>query len=142
MRDQHLYWLPFLAQDVPAELTDPIQVARFELDLALPQLAPELQVYLAPDADADEGFSILRNDNGVTISGGPRGILYGAYKLLMALAAGESLPRSHSQQPKYALRMINCWDNADGDIERGYSGRSLFFESGRFDYDPIRLRQL
>jgi hypothetical protein len=26
------------------------------------------------------------------------------------------------------IRMINHWDNIDGSIERGYSGRSIFFE--------------
>ena len=30
------YWLPFLTDDVPAELTSPADVARFELDQALP----------------------------------------------------------------------------------------------------------
>jgi len=40
------------------------------------------------------------------------------------------------------LRMINCWDNAEGDVERGYSGRSLFFEGGKLNYDPARIRQL
>ena len=30
----------------------------------------------------------------------------------------------------------------DGSVERGYSGRSLFFEGGKPDWNPVRLRQL
>ena len=142
MRDQHLYWLPFLTNDVPAMLTSPVQVARYELDQAIPLLCPGLRVILAPDYAQDESFTVKKDGHGVTISGGERGILYGTYRLLMALSAGEKIPKVNAQQPQYALRMINCWDNADGDIERGYSGRSLFFEGGKFDYEPARLRQL
>ena len=74
--------------------------------------------------------------------GGKTGLLYGAYWLLMALASGSALPEDHSSAPQYALRMINCWDNADGNVERGYSGRSLFFQGGKLTYDPARMRQL
>ena len=38
--------------------------------------------------------------------------------------------------------MINCWDNLDGSVERGYAGKSLFFDEGFFAYDPQRLRHL
>ena len=44
--------------------------------------------------------------------------------------------------PQYPLRTLNAWDNMDGSVERGYSGRSLWFEGGRFDYDPERIRYL
>ena len=139
MRDTFHYWLPFLTKDVPAELTSPVDVARFELDQALPVVAPGLKVELYPNGEG-EAFTLHREGDLVTISGGEVGVLYGAYRALMALHCGEKLPADHTQQPKYALRMINCWDNADGDIERGYSGRSLFFDDGMFDYEPERLR--
>jgi len=142
MHEQFHYWLPFLPYDVPADLSAPVQVARFELDQALPLLAPELNVFLQVDPSEDEAFSMKRDGNTIRIFGGERGLLYGVYRLLMALYAGEKLPCDHKQEPKYALRMLNCWDNADGDIERGYSGRSLFFEGGHFYYDPSRLRFL
>ncbi len=142
MKETFRYWLPFLKEDVPASLRNPSQVARFELDQALPQLAPDMKVTLAVVGDQDEGFQLLRNGNEVTITGGERGVLYGAYRLMMSLHAGEHIPRMHQQKPKYDLRMINCWDNADGDIERGYSGRSLFFDKGHFSYQPVRLRCL
>ena len=139
MRNTFHYWLPFLTKDVPAELTSPVDVARFELDQALPVVAPGLTVELCPNGEG-EAFTLKHEGDTVTISGGEVGVLYGAYRALMALHCGEKLPADHTQQPKYALRMINCWDNADGDIERGYSGRSLFFDDGMFDYEPERLR--
>ena len=142
MHHHFRYWLPFLPEGVPAELTTPAEVARFELAQALPRIAPEVTVDIILDEAMDEAFRIQRADDAVIITGGQRGVLYGAYRLMMNLAAGEKLPRSHFQQPRYALRMVNNWDNADGDIERGYSGRSLMFEGGRFDYDPVCLCDL
>ena len=142
MHTDFRYWLPFLTEDVPADLTTPAQVARFELDQALPRIAPGVEVQITVDAAMDEGFTIRSEDSRVHLTGGKRGVLYGAYRLMMALAAGEKLPHEHTQSPRYALRMVNNWDNADGDIERGYSGRSLMFEAGQFDYDPVRLRAL
>jgi len=37
-------------------------------------------------------------------------------------------------------RILNHWDNINGHVERGYSGRSLFFNDGVIDYDPARIR--
>ena len=128
---KRLTWLPFLSKDVPADLTSPADVARFELDQA------GVSARLCLDPALGEGWEIA----GDTIIGGETGVLYGAYRLLMARAAGQPLPTG-LQKPHHALRMINCWDNADGDVERGYSGRSLFFEGGKLDYDPARMRQL
>ncbi len=34
-----------------------------------------------------------------------------------------------------SIRMIDHWDNFDGTVERGYSGRSIFFEEGKFRED-------
>lgn len=89
----------------------------------------------------DEAFRIRVKDNGYVVEGGKTGILYGAYALMVAVHAGVVLPQGE-QKPRYALRMLNCWDNASGEIERGYAGRSLFFEGNRIDYDPQRLRML
>ena len=142
MANQWLSWLPFLPADVPADFASPREVAAFELAQALPALSPNLHVSLAEDDSLGEGFHAVRKGDDVTIFGGKTGLLYGAYWLLMALASGSALPEDHSSAPQYALRMINCWDNADGNVERGYSGRSLFFQGGKLAYDPARMRQL
>ena len=82
--------------------------------------------------------------NGETcrLTGGKTGLLYGAYRLIMDRLCGSGYSSQVSSAPKYALRMVNCWDNADGQIERGYAGSSLFFRNGRLDYDRDRIRML
>lgn len=139
--NKRLTWLPFLSEDIPASLVAPEQIARFELDQALPKLAPGKTAELTIVDAMEEGYSIQQYGDLFSIIGGKVGVLYGAYNLLMNLATGHPLPEG-DQQPRYGMRMLNCWDNASGDIERGYAGRSLFFENNKFDYDPQRMRQL
>ena len=65
----------------------------------------------------DEGYRI----EGTTIkASSERGLMYGAYALLR----GEK----GASAPYYKLRILNHWDNLDGSIERGYAGRSIFWE--------------
>lgn len=139
--NKRLTWLPFLSEDIPASLVAPEQIARFELDQALPKLAPGKTAELTIVDAMEEGYSIQQYGDLFSIIGGKVGVLYGAYNLLMNQATGYPLPEG-DQQPRYGMRMLNCWDNASGDIERGYAGRSLFFENNKFDYDPQRMRQL
>lgn len=135
-----LTWLRFLPEPVPEELKTPLQVARFELDQAMKTLAPGMAAKLCPCGEPGDDFEIERREDAFVISGGEPGVLYGAYRLLKALAAGREI--SGKSAPHCSLRMLNCWDNMSGDIERGYSGRSLWFEGDAFDYDPARIRQL
>ena len=89
---------------------------------------------------AAEGYWIGRIDaQTVAVAGGDgRGVLYGAFTLLRALAEGKPAT-SIMSQPTLAIRWVDEWDNADGSIERGYAGRSLFFEGGtvRADLTPV-----
>lgn len=128
---KRLCWLPFLDSALPEQLASPEEVARFELRAA------GCPVSLTVDPAMGDGYEIADG----ALTGGPTGILYGAYRLLMSRAARETPPNGR-QLPHYALRMLNCWDNLEGDVERGYAGRSLFFEGGKMSYDPERLRQL
>ena len=131
-------WLNQLNYEVPADLRTPEEVARFELDRALPGEA----VLLEEQPRLGESWCILSEGDGCRILGGKTGLLYGAYRLITGRMCGETFPARLSSAPEYRLRMIDCWDNADGTVERGYSGRSLFFEGGRLSYDPSRLREL
>lgn len=141
MNTKRLSWLPFLREDIPATGSSAQDIAQFELSQALPSLAPGKKVELSLCPSMQETYTIEQQGDALHVTGGEPGLLYGAYALLMALATSHPLPTG-IQQPQYGLRMLNCWDNADGSIERGYSGRSLFFEGGHFDYDPARMRQL
>ena len=70
-----------------------------------------------------------------------RGVLYGAFALLHRVAGGEDVSQlNERQEPAAPVRWVNHWDNLDGTIERGYAGRSIFFENGRVAEDLTRVR--
>ena len=133
-------WLKALDDDLPAGLGSPEQVAALELRAACAALGadmPEVRV----DEALGEGWEIACLDGKAILTGGPAGVLYAAYAWIEAAVFGEAPPQG-LQRPFYPLRMLNCWDNADGSIERGYSGRSLWFRDGRLSWDGKRVRQL
>ena len=132
-------WLPFLDENWAREPLDSMDCAALELENG--KEVPDREVKLVSAPHMGESFEIESLDGEYRITGGSPGVLYGAYRLLMCKKCGMELPRG-VQKPYYALRMINCWDNAEGTVERGYSGRSLFFEGGELCYDPARMRQL
>ena len=131
-------WLSKLGYEVPEGLKTPAETARFELDHAL----PGIPVALLEQSGMGDSWRIEPKDGGFVLTGGSTGLLYAAYRLILDRLCGENPAAPVSSSPKYALRMMNCWDNADGFIERGYSGRSLFFDGGKVSYDPSRLREL
>ncbi|MCD8292149.1 MAG: alpha-glucuronidase [Prevotellaceae bacterium] len=78
-----------------------------------------------------DGFRIVATDGGIEItSPGHTGILYGAYHLLrlQATVGVEAVMAQLpvEENPTYALRILNHWDNMDRTVERGYAGRSLW----------------
>ena len=102
-----------------------------------------------------EGF-IIREDESlrelVIGSETPQGVLYAVFHLLRELTlqqwkkeeVGSTVNGEKrlliTEQPVNQLRMINQWDNVDGSIERGYAGRSIFYENGEFSQDLGRIR--
>jgi alpha-glucuronidase len=69
-----------------------------------------------------------------------RGILYGVFDLLRRLASDEDITHLNLREhPDLPIRWVDEWDNPDGTIERGYAGRSIFFEGGnvREDLAPV-----
>ena len=73
------------------------------------------------------------------VGGGPRGTLYGAFAFLRYAARFNSGPEDLKSHPAMPIRWVDEWDNADGSIERGYAGRSIFFDAGhvRDDLKPV-----
>jgi alpha-glucuronidase len=68
------------------------------------------------------------------------GVLHGAFALLRKLALGQTEQSWEERQtPHFALRWINQWDNLDGTIERGYGGRSLFWDANHARQDLTRV---
>ncbi len=88
-------------------------------------------------------ISPRRAQEGVAIIGGDeRGCLYGAFALLRRIACGQGLPSEPVREaPVAPLRMLDHWDNLDGTIERGYAGRSIFFDHGEVTRDLARVRE-
>lgn len=132
-------WLNRLSYHVPEKLLRPPEVARFELDHALPGTTVDLNL----QEEMGDAWEICPDEDGsMCLSGGETGLLYAAYRLIMDSLCGIRICDRLSSSPKYSLRMINCWDNADGSIERGYSGRSLFFNGGKLSYSVERVREV
>jgi len=68
-----------------------------------------------------------------------RGVLYGTFALLRHIALHEPIDQLDEKSNPYApLRWVNQWDNLDGSIERGYAGRSIFFEDNHVLADLTR----
>jgi alpha-glucuronidase len=60
------------------------------------------------------------------------GLLYGTFAFLTNLQLKKVMnydtwSYSQEKEPSNPIRMLNHWDNMDGSIERGYSGKSFFF---------------
>ncbi|GIO92950.1 alpha-glucuronidase family glycosyl hydrolase [Paenibacillus lactis] len=100
----------------------------------------------APGKLGPEGFRLeylegKGQERVILIGGSEKGLLYGVFHLLRLVAAHEPLTAWNvTEEPVNRLRMINQWDNADGLIERGYAGRSIFYRDGRFTEDLTRVK--
>jgi len=76
----------------------------------------------------------------IILGADPRGELYGAFHLLELVASNQPLPtKPTTESPSSSIRWVNQWDNLDGTIERGYAGRSIFFDNGHVRPDLTRV---
>lgn len=77
---------------------------------------------------SDESFEIYSEKGNIVISSKTEtGVLYGAFELLRVIQTGKSLANiSIASSPKVKIRMLNHWDNANGTVERGYAGSSIW----------------
>jgi alpha-glucuronidase len=105
------------------------------------QVAPEIRLpdklkddeYLL-EATAAHGRKIL-----LITAVNDRGVLYGSFALLRRIALHQEIEGMKEQSAPYAsIRWTNEWDNLDGTIERGYAGRSIFFDNGKVVQDLTR----
>lgn len=77
----------------------------------------DITLKIDPTMPDDDGYRI----SGRTVTARTElGLLYGRYALLRG-EQGES-------HPYFKLRILNHWDNLDGSIERGYAGKSIFWD--------------
>ncbi|MGA7217993.1 MAG: alpha-glucuronidase family glycosyl hydrolase [Candidatus Sulfotelmatobacter sp.] len=107
-------------------------------------IAPHLEI--GKELDSDGFWLTSRRVNGfqcIIIAGGSdRGVLYGVFAFLRAIAQYHSLNSLNDlEQPSAPVRWVNQWDNLDGSVERGYAGPSIFFENGRVRADLTRVAE-
>ena len=75
----------------------------------------------------------------IIAGGDSRGTLYGTFDLLRRIALDETVEHLRvTEQPSAPVRWVNQWDNLNGQIERGYGGRSIFFDDGSVRADLTR----
>ncbi|MGC2582652.1 MAG: alpha-glucuronidase family glycosyl hydrolase [Acidobacteriaceae bacterium] len=110
-----------------------------ELQSAFPQYHPPLL--------GSQGFSIstltVHSHTDWLIAGADdRGVLYGTFHVLSGIAQGQSFTAiEDSESPAAPIRWVNQWDNLNGTIERGYAGRSIFFDDGHVRTDLTRVAE-
>jgi alpha-glucuronidase len=102
---------------------------------------PTLTLAVVENPDADpEAFTIEPSGGGTqVVAATPRGLLYGLFELVRqgeaAFAAGFAASEPKYYAPHTHLRMVDHWDNIKkhdvmGQVERGYSGGSIFYDDG------------
>ena len=79
------------------------------------------------------GYKINADPTSVCISGSDTsGLICGIFDYIRRVTLADGFVSFTAEcVPSQPLRMLNHWDNADGSIERGYSGRSFFFSDGK-----------
>lgn len=135
--DGHSLWLRMIAPTqeanvlLSAEYTPTIGIAINELKTYWRQ---GTTIVLAESnlPMTDESYCLREFDDNITIMARTDvGFLYGAYDLLRRQTLGGKLGHipTEIQTPKYKVRILNHWDNLNGTIERGFAGRSIFWNT-------------
>ncbi|MGB7265213.1 MAG: alpha-glucuronidase family glycosyl hydrolase [Terracidiphilus sp.] len=72
----------------------------------------------------------------------PHGALFGAFDLLRRIATNQDLAHLNViESPAMPIRWVDEWDNANGTIERGYGGSSIFFDNGHVRDDLSQVSE-
>jgi alpha-glucuronidase len=110
----------------------------------LQRLSPDVSIEPRPAEDGYLLKTVLLNGQTFILVAGAneRGALYGAFALRRKIEMGEPVDALNEVQSPYApVRWVNDWDNLNGTIERGYGGRSIFFDGGAVRQDLSRARE-
>jgi alpha-glucuronidase len=108
-----------------------------EVKARYPHWKPAAQI--GPEGYAIAAIRDHGHANWIIAGADDRGALYGTFHLLEEIAE-EHAPSTFAtvSTPAVAVRWVNQWDNLDGSIERGYAGRSIFFDHGDVRTDLTR----
>lgn len=139
----HSLWLRMAKNDAPAT----VKTVGVKKSAVVVTAANELMQYwkggqvilsLAGNS-TDDTYTIGNDNNIITVtSSSENGLLYGAYALLRMQQMGEPV-KTTSDSPTSNLRILNHWDNPNGTVERGFSGKSIFWkENGMADLEIVK----
>lgn len=99
-----------------------------------PSVTEHLYLSIREDEDwGEEGYRISIDHDLLIEAQTSIGLFYGVSELDRRLRSGTldaDRPQTWVQKPQIRRRVVNHWDNMDGSIERGYAGRSFFFDRG------------
>ncbi|NMA74021.1 MAG: alpha-glucuronidase [Bacteroidales bacterium] len=96
-------------------------------------------IFELKEFDDEDTFSIVEeNKKTVVYSNTEAGHIHALFYIVRMLKIGKPI-FIDKVSPFYNIRMINHWDNFDGSVERGYAGRSIFYEGNVFNQDRFRV---
>ena len=107
------------------------------------RVAPQLGVVptLTPDGFWLKTTAIGGRPCLVVAGATDRGLLYGVFALLRRINLNQTIHQLDLvEKPSAPIRFLNHWDNLDGSIERGYAGKSIFWDQGHVTTDLGRVR--
>ncbi|WP_425955177.1 alpha-glucuronidase [Xylanimonas sp. McL0601] len=111
-------------------------------------MSPDVVFALVPGDTDPEAFTVTSSGGAVTIAASDaRGLLYGLFHLVRrGEAAFDATDGTRRHAPHSPLRMLDHWDNivvhpVMGQVERGYSGGSIFYADGSVREDLARVGQ-
>jgi len=94
----------------------------------------------AADSFCLQTFTANGKQSLAVIGNTDRGLLYGVFALLRRIATLEPIDSLEvCESPAAPIRILDHWDNLDGTIERGYAGKSIFWDDGHVTKDLKRL---
>ena len=139
----HSLWLRMSKNDVPAN----VRTQGVKKSAVVTTATNELKQYwkggliilsLSGKSTCDT-YSISNDNDVITVtSSTENGLLYGAYTLLRLQQTGEQV-KAMNDSPTSSLRILNHWDNPNGTVERGFSGKSIFWkENGMANLEIVK----
>ena len=108
------------------------------------QFFPELATAQKISGDGFLLKTVRRKDHKywLIVGANDRGVLYGTFAFIFRIAQHEVVSTLNiAETPSANIRWASQWDNLDGSIERGYAGRSIFFDNGAVRSDLTRVSE-
>jgi alpha-glucuronidase len=128
-----------LQRGLSSMLGRPFSIVPYNSSVASIVLATALRPSGPHTPVQEDSYRIVRTRTALTLQAeSPRAAIYAVFHLLEEVGAQETVPAIDTQTPSAPIRWTDEWDNLNGAIERGYAGRSIFFDNGHVRQDLTR----